>query len=74
MEKCTACYGRQTLDLPISDFAEPFPCPCCIPWKHGFAGYGVKRNGEWFYFIEPSAPNELAKHNKQREKEWLTSI
>lgn len=42
---------------------EDFPCPVCLPWKHGFPGETVEIKGRTHYIIEPSEPNTPAVYN-----------
>lgn len=67
MDECTACRGTGNIDLPTEFGVYEDNCPCCRPWSIGFGGYGYMINGKMFWVIEPSEPNQPAKHNRERE-------
>lgn len=57
MTVCPACDNTKIRALPIGDGVEAFPCPCCVPWVHGFPGEKVGNR----FIIEPSEPEQPAK-------------
>lgn len=70
--QCKACGGKGEISLPVEETTDLFNCPCCRPWIHGFGGLGTKKNGEWFWFIEPAAPNTPARYIERET--WASSI
>lgn len=60
---CPACNDTGCRELPTPDGLEPYPCPCCQPWRQGFSGEYVQRGGRRIYIIEPAAPGVPAIYN-----------
>lgn len=60
---CPACNDTGCYELPTPDGLEPYPCPCCQPWRQGFSGEYVQRGGRRIYIIEPAAPGVPAIYN-----------
>lgn len=60
MTGCEACFDSREIALPLALGREEMTCPCCVPWKHGFPGFGWNTPNGWRWMIEPSAPNQLA--------------
>lgn len=65
---CPACLNTLIRLLPVrhgpdDEMVEDFPCPVCLPWKHGFPGETVEIKGRTHYIIEPSEPNTPAVYN-----------
>lgn len=58
---CDACQDTKEILVGIYEGYDEITCPCCTAWKAGFPGFGWKTRDGWIWFIEPSAPNELAK-------------